>query len=111
MNVEEVKTMLTSKSNRNLKIKLIPLLLILMTVFSILSYSVHAKSGANVDMEDNYSFAKILLTRDGAIGKINGCLLPQRRINLLDINSEVVAEYIEFQNESREYVGYIITDV
>lgn len=111
MNVEEVKTMLTSKSNRNLKIKLIPLLLILMTVFSILSYSIHAKSGANVDMEDNYSFVKILLNKDGAIGKINGYLLPQRRINLLDINSEVVAEYIEFQNESREYVGYIITDV
>lgn len=103
--------MLTSKINRNLILKLISLLLILIAVFSIFSYSVHAKSGEDIDMEDNYSFAKSLLNKDGVIGKNDGLLLPQRKIELLNVNCEVVAEYIEFQNESREYAGYIITDI
>lgn len=103
--------MLTSKSNRNLKLRLISLLLILIALFSIFSYNAYAKSRANVDMEDNYSFAKSLLNKDGVSGNISEGLLPQRRIDLLDVNSEVVAEYIEFQNESGEYAGYIITDV
>lgn len=103
--------MMTDKNNRNLKSKLILLLLVLIAVFSVIGYCVHAKDRTNVDMKNDYSLAKILLNIDSDKDNINGNLETQRRIELLDVNSEVVAEYVEFQNESGKYVGYIIIDV
>lgn len=94
----------------NLKSRLAVFLLIFIPVFLVCGCSLHTKNGANVVIENNYNFAKKLLNEANVVDEIQGHLSPQIEIELLDSDLKVVAEYIELQNELREYVGYIIID-
>lgn len=102
--------MLISKDNKRLKLRLAVLILILIPVFSVYGCGRGDKNETNVHRENDYDFAKELLTETDSLDKRDGHLSPQRKIELLDINLKVVAEYIEFQDESRQYAGYIIMD-
>ncbi|NLP46948.1 MAG: hypothetical protein GX347_07925 [Epulopiscium sp.] len=105
--------MLISEKNKKSKSKLATVLLILImsVLFLACSMNNQAESRTNGEKEALYQFAKDILNEDRTMDKINGNLIPQRKIELLNSNSEVIAEYIEFQSESEEYIGYIIRDI
>lgn len=86
-------------------------MLILILGFSFLSDSTYADNEKKVGMKNNYSVEKSLLIEDEEIKSNVNDLKPQRKIELLDFDKNVVAEYIEFENELNEYVGYVIKDV
>ena len=79
--------------------------------FLILLHNTYADNEKKVGMKNDYSVEKSLLIENKEIKNNVNDLKPKRKIELLDFDKNVVAEYIEFENELNEYVGYVIKDV
>lgn len=99
-----------SRDNKKRKLSLICTFLMLIIVFSIIGVTAYSTCTDIVDRKNSYDIETNLLVKDKKVDNINNDLQPQRKINLLDFDANVVAEYIEFKNELNEYAGYVIRD-
>lgn len=95
--------------NKNNKLFSVLMLFLLIMAFFVSNYVVYAESINSAGVE-RYEIERPLLLDKNDIGRTDKKLIPSRKIKLLNFDAELVAEYIEFKNELREYVGYVIRD-
>lgn len=99
------------KNKERVKFFLVFTMLVMVLGFLILLHNTYADNEKKVGMKNDYSVEKSLLIENEEIKNNVNDLKPKRKIELLDFDKNVVAEYIEFENELNEYVGYVIKDV
>lgn len=99
------------KNKERVKFFLVFTMLVMVLGFLILPYNTYADNEKKVGIKNDYSVEKSLLIENEEIKNNVNDLKPKRKIELLDFDKNVVAEYIEFENELNEYVGYVIKDV
>ena len=102
---------LNRKNKERVKFFLVFTMLVMVLGFLILLHNTYADNEKKVGMKNDYSVEKSLLIENEEIKNNVNDLKPKRKIELLDFDKNVVAEYIEFENELNEYVGYVIKDV
>ena len=99
------------KNKERVKFFLVFTMLVMVLGFLILPYNTYADNEKKVGMKNDYSVEKSLLIENEEIKNNVNDLKLKRKIELLDFDKNVVAEYMEFENELNEYVGYVIKDV
>lgn len=99
------------KNKERVKFFLVFTMLVMVLGFLILPYNTYADNEKKVGIKNDYSVEKSLLIENEEIKNNVNDLKPKRKIELLDFDKNVVAEYMEFENELNEYVGYVIKDV
>lgn len=99
------------KNKERVKFFLVFTMLVMVLGFLILLHNTYADNEKKVGMKNDYSVEKSLLIENKEIKNNVNDLKPKRKIELLDFDKNVVAEYMEFENELNEYVGYVIKDV
>lgn len=102
---------LNRKNKERVKFFLVFTMLVMVLGFLILLHNTYADNEKKVGMKNDYSVEKSLLIENEEIKNNVNDLKPKRKIELLDFDKNVVAEYMEFENELNEYVGYVIKDV
>lgn len=102
---------LNRKNKERVKFFLVFTMLVMVLGFLILPYNTYADNEKKVGMKNDYSVEKSLLIENEEIKNNVNDLKLKRKIELLDFDKNVVAEYMEFENELNEYVGYVIKDV